>query len=50
MGKIKLSQGLHPFQLQYFDGGGSQALEVNYKGPGISRQKIPVNKLFYRNR
>ncbi len=50
MGKIKLSQGLHPFQLHYFDGGGSQSLNVQYKGPGVSRQKIPIEQLFYRSK
>ncbi len=47
MGRIKLSSGLHPFKLHYFDGGGSQALKVQYKGPGVSRQTIPVDKLMY---
>ncbi len=46
-GKLKLDAGLHSIKLHYFDGGGSQTLEINYKGPGISRQKIPIEKLFY---
>ena len=48
MGRLKLKSGLHPIKLQYFDGGGSQSLEVFYKGPGISRQVIPVDKLMHR--
>ena len=36
------------FKLHYFDGGGSQALKVSYKGPGGSRQTIQVDKLMYR--
>ena len=48
-GKIKLKSGILPIKLQYFDGGGSQALKVFYKGPGISRQIIPIDKLMYRN-
>lgn len=44
-GRINLKSGLHPIKVQYFDGGGSQALRVLYKGPGIARQVIPVDKL-----
>ena len=47
-GRIKLTKGLHPIKLQYFDGGGSQSLNVQYKGPGIERQTIPVDKLMHR--
>jgi len=46
-GQGKLSPGMHPFKLQYFDGGGSQSLKVEYKGPGVERQVIPSNVLFY---
>jgi len=48
-GKIKLEPGLHPIKVEYFDGGGSQALKVLYTGPGISRQIIPMDRLTYRN-
>ncbi len=48
-GKIKLEHGIHPIKVEYFDGGGSQALKVLYKGPGISRQIIPMDKLFRNN-
>ena len=46
-GQIELTSGLHPFKLQYFDGGGSQSLNVQYKGPGIERQTIPLDKLMH---
>ena len=46
-GRIKLESGLHTIKLDYFDGGGSQSLNVQYKGPGVSRQLIPKDKLFY---
>ena len=48
-GRIELTSGLHPIKLQYFDGGGSQALKVSYKGPGVKRQTIPLDKLMYRD-
>jgi hypothetical protein len=48
-GKIKLPAGLYPLELKYFDGGGSQALNLTYEGPGIKRQEIPVEKLMYGN-
>jgi hypothetical protein len=47
-GQIELTPGLHPLELHYFDGGGSQSLKVQYKGPGIERQIIPVDKLMHR--
>jgi len=47
-GKIILEPGMHPIRLQYFDGGGSQALKVLYKGPGVSRQIIPMDRLMFR--
>ena len=47
-GKIILEPGIHQIKLHYFDGGGSQALKVSYKGPGIKRQLISVDKLMYK--
>jgi hypothetical protein len=44
-GKIKLKAGIYPLKLQYFDSGGSQFLEAYIKGPGLSKQLIPVDKL-----
>ncbi len=47
-GKIILESGIYPIKLQYFDGGGSHALSVLYKGPEVPRQLIPLDKLIYR--
>lgn len=47
-GKMELKTGYHPFSVQYFDGGGSQALRVSYKGPGIARQVISADKFFHK--
>ena len=46
-GRIKLKPGLHAVQLQYFDGGGSQSLQLQIEGSNLSRQRIPENMLFY---
>lgn len=48
MGRIELAPGIHTFKLQYFDGGGSQSLKVQYKSSDIERQIIPVDKLMYK--
>ena len=43
---IKLSAGLHPFVLNYHEGGGPPALKLLYQGPGIDRQEIPASVFF----
>ena len=45
-GKAKLTAGLHPLTVTYFDNGGGDGLEVNWSGPGIKKQKIPASVLF----
>jgi hypothetical protein len=45
-GKITLTQGLHPIQVHYFNGGGAGWLDVYYRGPGIPKQIIPGERLF----
>lgn len=47
-GKIKLKHGMHKIKVEYFDGGGSQALKVFYRGPEIERQIIPLDKLMHQ--
>ncbi|KYP15247.1 PA14 domain-containing protein, partial [Flavihumibacter sp. CACIAM 22H1] len=46
-GKIKLTKGRHAIKVEYFNGGGGYWLDVYYKGPGLEKQLIPANKLFY---
>jgi hypothetical protein len=46
-GEIELTAGLHPIRVSYFDSGGSQELQVIYQGPGVKKQVIPADKLFY---
>jgi len=49
-GRIHLEPGFHSISMQYFDGGGSQSLQVQIESSNISRQMIPGDMLFhYRN-
>ena len=45
-GSIKLSVGKHAIRAEYYNGHGGFWLDVFYKGPGLYKQLIPVNKLF----
>lgn len=45
--RLDIGPGLHPIQVFYFDAGGSQALKVSIEGPGIEKQEIPAERLFY---
>ncbi|HYG74496.1 MAG TPA: PVC-type heme-binding CxxCH protein [Planctomycetota bacterium] len=38
---IELSAGVHAFAVTYFDSGGGDALQVQWKGPGFPFQEIP---------
>ncbi|TWT34480.1 c-type cytochrome [Blastopirellula retiformator] len=39
-GKVRLAAGKHPIVVEYFDGGGQIALNVEYRGPQISRRDV----------
>ena len=41
-GDITLTAGRHPFQVQYFDAGGSQALRLSIAGPEMKKQEVPA--------
>lgn len=45
-GEILLEQGKHPIKVTMFDKDGSEGLEVNWEGPGISKQPIPNSQLY----
>jgi len=38
--RIRLSAGLHPVIVDFFEQGGGEKLQVEYEGPGISRRSI----------
>ncbi len=45
--EIPLKTGKHEFEVQYFERGGQESLDVLWKGPGFDWRKIPAFKLFY---
>lgn len=46
--QVALQAGYHPIRLKFFELGGGFALHVFYVGPGISKQPVPPNQLFYQ--
>ena len=44
-GMLALKAGLHPIEVTYFESGASEALSLEYEGPGIARQRIPPEAL-----
>jgi signal transduction histidine kinase len=41
-GSVLLAEGLRPFRLDWFNGGNRAGLELEYEGPGLSRQPVPA--------
>jgi hexosaminidase len=46
-GQIALQAGLHPLQVYYFQAGGGKALQIFIEGPGLPKQELPGEWLFY---
>lgn len=44
---IALKAGLHKIRVEYYEQGGGSTLEVYYQRPGIEKQQIPSDILFY---
>ena len=44
-GTIRLQAGLHAFRLVYRHGTGTNALDLKYSGPGISKQPVPLSAI-----
>lgn len=44
-GKIRLSAGLHPLLVTYFDNGGGDGLSVSWSSRGLRKQPIPASHL-----
>lgn len=40
---VALAKGLHPFRLEYVQGGGGFSLEFQVEGPGMVRQPVPAS-------
>ncbi len=45
-GNISLIKGLHEFEVDYFQAGGSDSLSVLYQGPGMEKQPLSPNTIF----
>ncbi len=44
-GRTRLTAGLHPIRVEYFEQAGEEVLTVEYAGPRIERQLIPASAL-----
>ena len=47
-GSIELTAGKHPIRVEYYNNGGGFWLDAFYKGPGLTKQLIPADKLFVK--
>ncbi|WP_439581085.1 alkaline phosphatase family protein [Dyadobacter bucti] len=45
-GTIELTAGKHAIRVDYYNNGGGFWLDAFYKGPGLTKQLIPADKLF----
>ena len=48
-GSVYLDKEIYKIVVEYFERGGQEALEVNWKGPGFGWQAIPSYVLFHKN-
>lgn len=46
-GQVRLQPGRHPIRIVYFENTGSESLDVYIEGPGLPKQPIPPDKLFF---
>ena len=46
-GQVYLPAGRQPFRVDWFNGINDFGLKLEYEGPGLSRQEIPVTALFH---
>jgi len=44
-GELALARGLHRLRVEFFEKAGEEGLRVSYKGPGITKQPIPIDAL-----
>lgn len=48
-GRVFLQEGLHPLRVEWFNGGASATLKLEYECEGIPRQKVPADTLWHRD-
>lgn len=46
-GKVKLTSGRHTIEVRFFERYQGQVLEIRYAASGISKQRIPLSKLYF---
>ena len=46
-GWVALRQGMHAFELTFFQGDGGVGLRVSMDGPGMAKQEVPARLLFH---
>ncbi len=49
-GTIELTAGFHKIRVWFFQGGGGMALDASIEGPGVAKQVIPVDMLYYESK
>jgi hypothetical protein len=47
-GSVDLKAGKHAIKVEYYNNGGGFWLDAFYKGPGVTKQLIPADKLFVK--
>jgi hypothetical protein len=47
-GSVELTAGKHTIRVDYYNNGGGFWLDAFYKGPGVTKQLIPADKLFVK--
>ncbi|HSR17435.1 MAG TPA: hypothetical protein VLM39_05005, partial [Ignavibacteriaceae bacterium] len=48
-GRIPLSEGFHPIRITFFESAGGEDLKLYFKGPGMEKQEVPDNILYFTN-
>ena len=47
-GSVDLAAGMQPIRVEWFNGFAQFTLDIEYEGPGVTRQKIPASALWCR--
>jgi hypothetical protein len=47
-GLVRLTAGLHPITVTFFERTEVELLEVYYEGPGLAKQQIPPKAVFFK--
>ncbi len=47
-GKVELPKGKQQLKVEWFNGGGGKGLYLFYKGPGVTKQLVPADRLYVK--